>query len=391
MAEKKRTIHGVRIARVSTVTFFVETQLREQISTLAKAGAEVIVIASEDKLTRDIAGSQYLSINIPRKISLMADLAALFALWRFFRRFRPEIVHSTTPKAGLLSALAAKFSGVPIRLHTFTGQPWVGLKGIKYFLSKGSDKLILALNTHCYADSPSQKQFIVENGMARSEHISVLGSGSLAGVDLNRFNPSRFTDDEKAKLRSELQIPTSSKILLYVGRLTQDKGIVELLRAFRQVAENNGDVYLILLGPSEMDVGSLLSELPPSVSARVIMPGFSNQPERFMAIADLLVLPSYREGFGTVVIEAAAMGVPAIGTDIYGLSDAIVDGQTGLLVPVKTSQELAHAISLLLNDEPLRASFSRNARQRIEQDFQDKHFNNLVIAEYERLLELSRT
>ncbi len=350
----------------------------------------MVVVASESSLEQSIDHARYVSVQIPRKIHLVEDLVALIRLYKLFKTERFHIVHSTTPKAGLLCAISAFAARVPVRLHTFTGQPWVGLKGIKYFLSKGSDKLILALNTHCYADSPSQKQFIVENGMARSEHISVLGSGSLAGVDLNRFNPSRFTDDEKAKLRADLQIPTSSKILLFVGRLTQDKGIVELLRAFRQVAEDNDDVYLIMLGPPEMDVGSLLGELPSSGSARVVMPGFSNQPERFMAIADLLVLPSYREGFGTVVIEAAAMGVPAIGTDIYGLSDAIVDGQTGLLVPVKTSQELAHAIGLLLNDEPLRASFSRNARQRIEQDFQDKHFNNLVIAEYERLLESFR-
>ncbi|WP_040641156.1 glycosyltransferase family 4 protein [Halopseudomonas pelagia] len=388
MAAKRRTINGVRIVRVSTVVFFVETQLREQIAALAKAGAEVTVIASEPRLTQDIAGTQYLSIPIPRKISLFKDVSALLALWRFFRRYRPQIVHSTTPKAGLLSALAAKLAGVPVRLHTFTGQPWVGLSGVKHMLSKRSDKLITALNTHCYADSPSQKQFIVDRGVARSERISVLGTGSLAGVDLKRFNPARFTGGENLKLKEELQLPADSHILLYVGRLTADKGIVELLQAFAKVLADNADAYLILLGPSEMDVDALLSSLPAVVSQRVVMPGFSNEPERFMAIADVLVLPSYREGFGTVVIEAAAMGVPAIGTDIYGLSDAIVNGQTGLLVPVKTVDELAQAISLLLKDEPLRSTFSRNGRQRVESEFADEQFNQLIINEYERLLEL---
>ncbi|HBN8358999.1 TPA: glycosyltransferase, partial [Pseudomonas aeruginosa] len=144
-------VKGVRIARVSTVTFFVETQLRAQISALAHAGAEITIVASEKELSKDIDNCRYASIVIPRKISPLSDLLALYKLWRFFRKERFDIVHSTTPKAGLLCALAGKLAFVPIRLHTFTGQPWVGLKGLKYLLSKGSDKLIALLNTHCYA------------------------------------------------------------------------------------------------------------------------------------------------------------------------------------------------------------------------------------------------
>lgn len=379
-------LQDVKIARVSTVSFFVDTQLRAQISTLVHAGMRVTIVASEGGLTRDIPNSHYVSINIPRKISVFKDLVALLRLFLLFRRSSFEIIHSTTPKAGLLCSLAAKLARVPIRLHTFTGQPWVGLTGIKYFLSKGSDKLITYLNTHCYADSISQKKFLVANGVSKAERISVLGSGSLAGVDLKRFNPSMFSPNDKNKFKIELGIPLASQVLLFVGRLSIDKGIVELIKAFEKLIVDEIDTYLILLGPSETEVDTLLNNLTRAVKDRVIMAGFSSEPERFMAIADMLVLPSYREGFGTVVIEAAAMGIPTIGTNIYGLSDAIVDGETGLLVPVRDIDKLAEAISYLLKNDARRCEMGGNARRRVEEQFSDIRLNELMINEYDRLL-----
>lgn len=379
-------LRNVKIARVSTVSFFVDTQLRAQISTLIHAGMRVTIVASEGGLTKDIPNSHYVSINIPRKISVFKDLVALLKLFLFFRRSGFEIVHSTTPKAGLLCSLAAKLAGVPIRLHTFTGQPWVGLKGIKYFLSKGSDKIIAYLNTHCYADSLSQKDFLVDNGVSSSKRLSVLGSGSLAGIDLKRFNPLIFNLEDKKKLRAELGISLTTQVLLFVGRLSRDKGIVELIQAFEKLMVDEPDTCLVLLGPSEIDVGALLDNFGRAIKGRVIMPGFTSEPERFMAIADMLVLPSYREGFGTVVVEAAAMGIPTIGTNIYGLSDAIVDGKTGLLVPVKDVDKLTEAITYLLKNNVLRCEMGANARRRVEEQFSDELLNELMLKEYERFL-----
>jgi len=377
---------GVKIARVSTVSFFVDTQLHNQISSTVQAGAKVTVIASEVTLERDIPGSQYVSIDIPRKINVAKDFCALVKLFILFRKEKFKIVHSTTPKAGLLCCIAGRLARVPIRLHTFTGQPWVGLKGVKYFLSKGSDKLIASLNTHCYADSISQRKFLIDSGVAHFEQVSVLGSGSLAGVDLERFSPLRFDEHDKSKLKDKLGIPLTSKVLLFVGRLSRDKGIMELLQAYQQLMTGDINVYLILLGPFEADIKVLLNEINPSIKSRIITPGFSTEPECFMAIADLLVLPSYREGFGTVVIEAAAMEVPTIGTDIYGLSDAIVDGETGLLVPVKDFNKLTSVIRLLLNNDDLRYRMGVNARRRVENEFSDARLNGLVNDEYEIFL-----
>lgn len=386
MADTKERLQNFRIARVSTVTFFVETQLRAQISAIVQDGALVTIVASEEGLSRPIPGSRYASIEIPRKIDLLKDLFALIRLWAFFRRSAFDIVHSTTPKAGLLCSLAAKLAGVPVRLHTFTGQPWVEMNGIKRQLSKGSDKLITLLNTHCYADSHAQKAFIVENGVAAPERISVLGAGSLAGIDLQRFDPERFGDAEKCALRAELCIPPQAQVLLFVGRLARDKGIVELLAAFQKMLAKERSVYLVILGPQETDVEALLDGLSAEVRKRLVMPGFSAEPERYMSIADMLLLPSYREGFGTVVIEAAAMGVPAVCTDIYGLADAIVDGETGLLVPVKNVERLAAAIDRLLVEPDLRRRMGNNARLRVEREFSCRRVNDLVIEDYVGLL-----
>jgi glycosyltransferase involved in cell wall biosynthesis len=381
-------LKGARIARVSTVAFFIETQLISQICSIVEEGGEVTVVASEEKLSRPALGAKYFSINIPRQISPFRDLVALIRLWLYFRRSAFDIVHSTTPKAGLLCSVAAKLAGVPIRLHTFTGQPWVGASGLKRLLAIGAEKLISRLNTHCYTDSHSQRDFIIEHGIASPEQLSVLGSGSLAGIDLKRFNPARFSKEGGSALKFQVGVPEDAQILLFVGRVARDKGITELLASFERVLAGGANVFLIILGPSdESEMDLLVNNLPLTISERTIMPGFSPEPERYMAIADLLVLPSYREGFGTVVIEAAAMGVPTIGTNIYGLSDAIVDGETGLLVPVCEIESLAAAINMLLHNSSLRLEMGANARARAERDFSNIRVSKLVIDDYVDLLQ----
>lgn len=382
MSGSNGRLQGVKIARVATVAFFIETQLRAQIGAIMQAGGQVTIVASETKLGREIPGTCYVSIEIPRRIDPLKDIVAFVRLWSFFRRSGFQIVHSTTPKAGLLCSLAAKLAGVPVRLHTFTGQPWLSFRGIKRFLSKSSDRLITLLNTHCYADSPSQKDFIVESGIASAERVSVLGAGSLAGIDLQRFDPSNFSDEERLMLKAQLGIPTDARVLLFVGRLARDKGIGELLTAYREVLVKEANVFLVLLGPQEPETDTVLDGLSDTLKDNLVMPGFSDEPERFMAIADLLLLPSYREGFGTVVIEAAAMGVPTIGSDIYGLSDAIVNGKTGMLVPVRNADRLAEAINVLLENPALRLQMGANARARVEQEFSNLRVSSLVIDEY---------
>lgn len=376
----------MKIARIATVPFFLYSHLREQIAATAAAGHEVVLVSSagtETAWLREIPGVRFVEIEIPRKIAPLRDLRALWRLFLFFRRERFDVVHSTTPKAGMLCAVAARLARVPVRLHTFTGQAWVELRGMARLLAKGGDWLTAHLNTQCYADSISQRDFIVREGVGTVSQIAVLGAGSLAGVDLARFEPGHWAG-ERAAIRQQLAIPDGTKVIAFIGRLTRDKGLGELMAAFNQVSEQLPCV-LLLIGPAESADGSLSHTAGQVQDENVRRVGYTPAPERYLAISDLLCLPSYREGFGNVVIEAAAMGVPSVGTDIVGLRDAIANGETGVLVPPRDAARLAEATLALLTDDMRRQTMGERARKRAVSVFDSTAVNAAVLAEYRRL------
>lgn len=383
--KKYSTLEGLRVARISTVSFFVVTQLKRQIEDMVNVGMRVTIVASEPTLGASISGSEYRSIKIPRKISVVSDLIAILKLVHFFYKNRFNIVHSTTPKAGLVTAVAAYIARVPVRIHTYTGQVWVEKQGLVRLLSIWGDRLIGLLNTQCYADSPSQVKFLLKNRIVLNEKIKCLGFGSLAGVDLVRFNPEKYSEADRRLLRTELGVPAESKVLTFVGRCTRDKGVAELLKAFEHVIQMGVNLTLLVVGPVEGDVLDEFNHLDKLTQKYLRLVGHSSVPERYLSVSDLLVLPSYREGFGTVVIEAAAMGIPAIGTRIYGLQDAIVDNKTGRLVEPKNVQELAHAILSLVSDDKRRHDLGAAALDRVKQCFSDTYVNRLLFDEYQRL------
>ncbi|AYC33289.1 glycosyltransferase family 1 protein [Pseudomonas cavernae] len=388
-------MNGLRIARVSTVKFFIFTQLRTQLDAIKESGADLTVVSSaEDDLSADaydLDEMSFVEVNISRSISPLSDLKALYALVKLFNERRFDIVHSTTPKAGLLCAIAGKMSGVSVRLHTFTGQPWVTMSGVKKHILKWCDKVIGRLNTRCYTDSFSQKQFLVDNGIVKDSRIFVLGEGSLAGIDLQRFNPKRYSEEDRSSLKKDLGIPETSFLILFVGRITRDKGVRELAQAFNQVIAQGVDAHLVFVGPFEVDGRQCFdSVIDENAQQRVRLVGFSREPEKYMSIADVLCLPSYREGFGTVVIEAAAMGVPTIGTDIYGLSDAVVNGETGILVPVRDYQALAQALVKVASDVGIRAEMATKAYKRVYENFDSIYLSRLLVQEYEGLMKYTQ-
>lgn len=385
------TLSGARIARISTVPFFVVAQLKYQLEMLGKCGAKVTVITSaapELALLEKLDGITCVPVDIPRSISPWRDLQALVALVIFFNRERIQIAHSTTPKAGLLTALAALVAGVPVRLHTFTGQPWVTMRGIKRWLAKASEKLIGKLNTRCYTDSESQRQFLISQGIVDASKVFVIGAGSLAGVDEHRFDCGRFSQEQKEAIRESLGISKETLVLLFMGRITVDKGVRELIEAYKKVKVAVNDVHLVFVGrfDNESGVEGLISPSDIEHLRDVHLVDYTENPETYLAIADILCLPSYREGFGTVVIEAAAMGVPTIGTNIYGLTDAVVHGETGLLITPRNVEELVSALTTLLTDKPLRIRMGDEAKRRALVLFSASKVNGQVVDEYRALL-----
>lgn len=383
-------LKNVKIARVATTYLPLITLIPNQLLAINNTGASITVITSDDefvKYMKNTLSFQFKALDIKREIDLISDIRSLLKLIKLFRKEGFDIVHSITPKAGLLCSIAARLTGVPVRLHTFTGQTWVNTVGFKRLVLKCCDKLIGLLSTHCYADSLSQRSFLLAQKIIKPKNITVLGSGSLAGVDLSRFNLANFPEKNKTALRNSLGIQSSSLILLFIGRITQDKGIFELLESAFNLKQSGHNIVLIVVGSYEKDTETIMrAKYQRLCGDHVVFTGFCAEPEKYISIADILCLPSYREGFGTVVIEAAAMEVPVVGTKIYGLTDAVVDGETGILVEPRNVEQLTEALHKLLFDNNLRARMKINARERACKDFCSKYISQLQIAEYVRFM-----
>jgi glycosyltransferase involved in cell wall biosynthesis len=381
----------MRICRVVTVPITFEILYREQLAYLAQQGIDVTLVSSPGAGLEAMANSlniNYYPMQMARKVEPFHDLRALIVLTRLLWRKRFDIVHSNTPKAGLLAALAGVLARVPVRIHTYTGQVWVEMRGVIRNIMRVCDWIIGHLNTQCYADSESQRDFLVNEKLAAASKLSVLGAGSVGGVDLERFSPKVFGKERVATIRRELGITQQSFVILFVGRLTKDKGIRELVAAFRMIQKDQKDIELLLVGPFDPERDPLpretLDELSNNPCIHVI--GFSPEPEKYMAVADVFCLPSYREGFGNVIIEAAAMGLPSVASNIVGLVDAVVDGETGLLFSAKDVYALKQALMKMLLKPNMRHRMGHAARTRAARDFDSKIINQLVIEEYKTLV-----
>lgn len=310
------------------------------------------------------------AVGIARKISPLRDLIALFELYRLFRCERFDLVVTVAPKAGLLGMLAAVLVGVPRRVHIFQGEVWASRRGLMRILLKTMDRLTAKVAHHVLAMGPGERRYLEEQGVTRLGQVQVLGCGSISGVDLERFRPD---PEARSSLRKAHGIPDDDVVCLFLGRMTIDKGIFDLVRAFAMIGEEYSKLWLVLVGPDEEGVGpQLRSVLQGETSQRMLIEGFTRTPERYLVAADFLCLPSYREGFSVVVIEAAAAGIPTIGSRIYGVCDAIVEGETGLLVPPGDVLQLAQTISRLAKDGALRASLAAAGRMRVEKEYEQK-------------------
>ena len=378
-----------RLCRIVTVSLTFETLLREQIGRIVAAGFDLTLVCSPAEGmagAAERAGARYVPVPMARQVSPRHDPISLAALLRLFRRERFDLVHSSTPKAGLLTAVAGRLAGTPRRLHTFTGQPWVELTGPMRAAARAADRVIGRLDTHLYADSASQRGFLIAEGIVAADRIAVLGAGSISGVDLRRFTPALAA--ERPAVRARLGIAPDARVIVFVGRVTRDKGIRELVEAFGAVAASRGDAALVLVGPLEPERDPLPPATVQAIAShpRIHAVGFCAEPERYLAAGDVFCLPSYREGFGTVAIEAGAMGLPVVATRVTGLVDAVVDGETGCLVPAKDAGALAAALAAVLDDRSLRQRLGEAGRARARRDFDAAIVDGAVVDEYRRVL-----
>jgi len=370
-----------KICFVTTTPLIVTFFLVPHLATLRRAyRVHLAMNPDEDTALADGQGAELIALPIRRRISPWSDLRTLAAMVRVFREERFDAVHSFSPKAGLLAMLAGRIAGVPVRIHTYTGQVWMTRSGIMRSLLVAADRTIARFATHLLADSPSQLRVLVELGIVRGEgKCRVLGSGSLSGVD-----PSRFRPDARARAaaRGELGIALDATVFIFLGRLTRDKGVLDLAQAFAKLAAVHPAAVLLLVGPDEDLVRPKIELICRAHAGKLRFVGYTRTPERYMAAADALCLPSYREGFGTVIIEAAATGIPATGSRIYGITDAIIEGETGLLHTPADAKDLAEKMEMLMNDPALRERLGTRARQRAVDEFSQQRLTQALLDYY---------
>jgi glycosyltransferase involved in cell wall biosynthesis len=322
-------------------------------------------------------------VPVERAISPFTDLKALWVLFWYFRHSGLTVLHTITPKAGLLGMLAAWLAGVPVRVHSFTGQVWVTRRGPMRWLLKISDICIAAMATDLLVDSPSQRAFLIAEGVLIEADSCVLGAGSICGVDTQRFSPNSAVRQE---VRAELGSASDAMVCLYLGRLNRDKGVLDLAAAFGQVSGKHLNAELWVVGPDEGDMFAQMQTLLGTCSQQVKRVGYTNEPERFMQAADLFCLPSYREGFGSSVIEAAACGVPALASRIYGLMDAVVEGKTGWMHEAGNINNMAQKLDEIMSDPYLLKEKGLGARAHAMEVFEQSLITNAMLEFYKTKL-----
>jgi glycosyltransferase involved in cell wall biosynthesis len=354
-------------------------------------GFEVHVLSSPgealDRFARDLLVEAH-AVPMPRRITPLADLVALGRMVRVMRRVRPTIVDAHTPKGGLLAMIAASLCRVPVRVYHQHGLPLMTATGPRRLILRLTERIACRLAHQVLCISPSLREVLVSEGLCPPGKIKVLEHGSIDGVEADaKFDPSRVSPRVAAEVRARHRIPPDAPVIGFVGRVVRDKGLIELAQAWRALREEWPSLHLLVVGPLESedpvpaDVKEGLRRDP-----RVHLAGMVHDMPGIYRALDLLVLPTYREGFGAALLEAAAMGLPVVATRIPGCVDAVRDGETGLLVPVRDAAALTAAIRTYLGDPALGRRHGADGRRRARRDFEPGRIREALFQEYVRLL-----
>lgn len=374
------------IVRAATVPVSLDVFCRGLLRELS-AHYDVVALSSPGTELDTIGrreGVRTCAVPMRRDIAPLADVRALWRLWRVMRRERPAMVHSMTPKAGLLCMLAAWMARVPVRVHTFTGLLFPTATGLKRRLLMLTDRITCACATHIVPEGEGVRADLAAARITRKP-MRVLGHGNVRGIDLDHYSRTPAVVAGAAALRARLGYGPQHVVFVFVGRVVADKGIRELVEAF---ATLGSDARLVLVGPQEPDLDPLDADTLRRIrdDARIHLAGEQSDVRPWLAMADVLVHPSYREGFPNVVIEAGAMGLPAIVTDINGSREIIEHGRNGLIVPPRRSAPLAAAMKRLFDDDALRRSLATPARPMIASRFEQSYVRACLKAFYRSLL-----
>ena len=382
---------NIRLVYIATSPLFLNF-LRGHVAFLREHGIAVSVVCSPGELLQEFVkqeGVPGYGIEMPRRITPVKDLVALWQMYGTLRRIRPHIVHANTPKGGLLGMIAGWLCVVPVRIYHMRGLPFLSTSGWKRRVLRWSEKVACRLAHSVLCVSHSIRQIAIEENLCPENKIQVLASGSGQGVDAEgRFNPACFNAETRRALREALHIPDGALVIGYVGRIVRDKGMDELAEAWARLRERYPNLYLLLVGdyepqdPVSDTVRRLFSE-----DQRIILTGWVRETASYYAIMDILVLPSYREGFPNTPLEASSMEVPVVATRIPGCVDAVVDGITGTLVPARDAEALTEAVERYIRQPELRQRHGTAGRERVLSEFRQEGLSRALYEHYRRLMQ----
>jgi glycosyltransferase involved in cell wall biosynthesis len=372
-SSKGTTGRRQRIVVATTVAKQAAWYMRGQLSFIRNKGFDVTLVTSAGgpavKLAAD-EGIDHAPIEMSREISLLSDLRALWQICRLFRELRPTVVNAGTPKAALLVLLAAWICRVPCRVYTLRGLRYETARGPLRHVLKLTERFTGALAHMVVCVSPSIRSEALAQGLFEPSKTIVLGNGSSNGLDVERFQRTSALADSALEIRNRLGIPEAGTVAGFVGRVVGAKGITELVQAWDGLQAEFPLLHLLICGdfepedPLPTDIKTRLTS-----DARIHLVGHVVDTAPYYAMMDLLVLPTYREGFPNVIIEAAAMEVPAVATSVSGCTDAVVDGKTGILVPPYDAKALQEALRVYVTDPELRRSHARAGLERATGNF----------------------
>ncbi|GGW22070.1 glycosyltransferase family 4 protein [Arenibacter certesii] len=383
-----------KLVRITTIPFSLEKLLKGQLDYMQKH-FNVTAVSSEKENLETFGKEEGVAtyhIEMTRQITPWADLKAVYQLYKFINKEKPTIVHTHTPKAGIVGMMAAWLARVPHRLHTVGGLPLMEATGNKRKLLDFVEKNTYNFATKIYPNSKGLFEFIVAESLAKPEKLKIIGQGSTNGINTHLFDPTHFTD-VRDTLRKELNIPQESFVFVFVGRIVGDKGINELVEAFSNIQRNSQgskdkDPKLLLVGFLETELDPLKPETLYAIENNpdIISVGYQKDVRPYFAAADALAFPSYREGFPNVVMQAGAMGLPAIVSNINGCNEIIEEGKNGLIIKVKDSTTLEQALTELLTNSSLYQKLKSNAREMITSRFSQEEVWKALLEEYNLLL-----
>lgn len=383
-----------RLLRITTVPISLKLLLNGQLSYFRKQGYEVLAVSADgpEIAALEAEGIDHQIVPMTRKITPLRDLVSLFGLIRVIRRFKPDIVHTHTPKAGLIGMLAAWICRTPIRLHTVAGLPLMEAHGLKRKVLVVTEKLTYGLATGVYVNSQGLRSYIDKQITTNNTKIGIIGKGSSNGIHTDYYRRTEELEQQTKQLRQQHHIGSQDIVFSFVGRIVKDKGIGEAIAAFKRLiaAHPSQKIFFLLIGHFEQELDPLSSEDHAFLhtSDRVILAGFQHDVRPWIMASDVFVFPSYREGFPNVVLQACCLEVPCIVSDINGCNEIVKHHKTGIIVAPKDDKALYEAMQLMISDRN-RIAYARAAREYVVANFDQQYVWATLRQEYEKLLGLS--